>query len=417
MATRRARREAERALARRTASTDPDDAAPGVLPTPHGSPLSAPVPVVGRTTPPRPAAAPVPAAVPAEAVTVPVLTRRQLREQAMRERAAAASRSALLDGAADALVASGAAAPRTPAPATPVLTPPVLPGTPAAGRPVRTVVTSTGHDGDTLTLRRVDTRTRRSVAEATPSRRARRTAAAPARPARRTATRVGALAALVVAAVAVPVVQGLTGEEAASPAVAAVGPHLPSTVTALAPTASGTGLPASLASTTVERALASASRAEVRGPLPDCTGIVVNTGAANGRLPLSDLCTLWDGTTEIRADAAVAAAELNQAFRARFGEDLCLSSGYRTYAQQVAVKATRGGLAAAPGKSNHGWGLAIDLCSGETTGARWTWMNANAGTYGWENPDWAQPGGSGPYERWHWEYLPGVMADGEYYGS
>jgi hypothetical protein len=36
--------------------------------------------------------------------------------------------------------------------------------------------------------------------------------------------------------------------------------------------------------------------------------------------------------------------------------------------------------------------------------------------FGWENPAWARPGGSGPYERWHWEYTKGVMADGEYFG-
>lgn len=51
-----------------------------------------------------------------------------------------------------------------------------------------------------------------------------------------------------------------------------------------------------------------------------------------------------------------------------------------------------------------------------TSGSRWDWLQANAATYGFENPDWAQPGGSGPYERWHWEYLKGVKADGEYYG-
>jgi hypothetical protein len=34
-------------------------------------------------------------------------------------------------------------------------------------------------------------------------------------------------------------------------------------------------------------------------------------------------------------------------------------------------------------------------------------MRANAPRYGWENPDWALPGGPGPYEPWHWEYVPG----------
>ena len=108
-------------------------------------------------------------------------------------------------------------------------------------------------------------------------------------------------------------------------------------------------------------------------------------------------------------------AEFNQAFAARFGGDLCLASGYRTLAQQRAVKAQKGGLAAAPGKSNHGWGLAVDLCQDQTSGVKWKWINDNGPTYGWQNPAWALPGGSGPHEKWHWEYAKGVQADGEYY--
>ncbi|MCR6689422.1 MAG: M15 family metallopeptidase [Cellulomonas sp.] len=118
----------------------------------------------------------------------------------------------------------------------------------------------------------------------------------------------------------------------------------------------------------------------------------------------------------MRADAASALAQLNTLYVAQFGADICVSSGYRTLQQQYAVKAQKGGLAAQPGKSNHGWGLAVDFCSSMTSGSRWDWLQANAATYGFENPDWAQPGGSGPYERWHWEYLKGVKADGEYYG-
>ena len=32
------------------------------------------------------------------------------------------------------------------------------------------------------------------------------------------------------------------------------------------------------------------------------------------------------------------------------------------------------------------------------------WLEANAGKYGWENPDWAK---SSKYEPWHWEYVEG----------
>ncbi|QTE30315.1 M15 family metallopeptidase [Pengzhenrongella sicca] len=160
----------------------------------------------------------------------------------------------------------------------------------------------------------------------------------------------------------------------------------------------------------------SASRSQERGALPGCDGTVEAPGS-NGELKTSDLCTLWSGDLQLRGDAASALAELNLAFRARFGHDLCLVSAYRTLAEQRTLKATKGGLAAIPGRSNHGWGLAIDLCSSETRGASWTWLKANGAMYGWENPAWALSGGSGPHEPWHWEYTRGVKASGEYFDS
>ncbi|MBB2922963.1 D-alanyl-D-alanine carboxypeptidase family protein [Cellulomonas cellasea] len=231
------------------------------------------------------------------------------------------------------------------------------------------------------------------------------------------AARTGVVAALLGVTVVVPVVENALpgGGDFGDPAV--VEAELPDTVEALtASTASGLP-PASLVSADASpmRSELSASRSEEREPLPGCDGATRAAGA-NGLLATEDLCTLWEGKTQLRADAAVSLAVLNQAFIARFGVDMCLSSGYRTLAQQRSVKAQKGGLAAAPGKSNHGWGLAVDLCSSETTGAKWTWLNENAPSFGWDNPAWARPGGSGPYERWHWEYTKGVQEDGEFYG-
>ncbi|WP_052103345.1 M15 family metallopeptidase, partial [Cellulomonas cellasea] len=231
------------------------------------------------------------------------------------------------------------------------------------------------------------------------------------------AARTGVVAALLGVTVVVPVVENALpgGGDFGDPAV--VEAELPDTVEALtASTASGLP-PASLVSADASpmRSELSASRSEEREPLAGCDGATRAAGA-NGLLATEDLCTLWEGKTQLRADAAVSLAVLNQAFIARFGVDMCLSSGYRTLAQQRSVKAQKGGLAAAPGKSNHGWGLAVDLCSSETTGAKWTWLNENAPSFGWDNPAWARPGGSGPYERWHWEYTKGVQEDGEFYG-
>ena len=193
---------------------------------------------------------------------------------------------------------------------------------------------------------------------------------------------------------------------------------LPSVVAAVTGLRIATVPPPAFASNdaTATRSDVAASRSEDRSPLPGCDGTVRAAGA-NGELKTTDLCTLWDGTLQLRGDAASSIAELNLAFRARFGHDLCLVSAYRTLGEQRSLKSSKGGLAAVPGRSNHGWGLAVDLCSSETNGPGWTWIKENGAVYGWENPDWALSGGSGPHEPWHWEYTRGVVADGEYYAS
>jgi hypothetical protein len=129
-------------------------------------------------------------------------------------------------------------------------------------------------------------------------------------------------------------------------------------------------------------------------------------GYGNGQIPSSVLCDLsWVPGEQLRCDAAAALEDLNGAFRAAFGRNLGVADGYRSYADQVAVAASRGALAAVPGTSNHGLGQAVDLSGGvESFGsAEYGWMVANAGKYGWEHPAWAEPGGSKP-EPWHWEY-------------
>jgi hypothetical protein len=152
-----------------------------------------------------------------------------------------------------------------------------------------------------------------------------------------------------------------------------------------------------------------ASRSGERAVLPGCDGAVPITTISNGKVPEADLCTLWEKDEKLRADAAVALAKLNVAYNKRFGHDMCVSDGYRTLAEQYAVKGARGSYAATPGTSEHGWGIAVDLCDGvqNRSSVTYQWMRANAGAYGWYNPDWAQPGGGGPNEPWHWQYRPG----------
>ena len=139
----------------------------------------------------------------------------------------------------------------------------------------------------------------------------------------------------------------------------------------------------------------------------------VDPNPQNGLIPTDDLCLLWDGVNMLRSDAAVAITALNEDFTAARGESLCFTDSYRTLAVQQRLAYTKPGLAATPGTSNHGWGLAVDLCSSVTNSrASMAWLTENGRTYGWANPDWALPGGSGAYEPWHWEYVPGTDALG-----
>ena len=161
----------------------------------------------------------------------------------------------------------------------------------------------------------------------------------------------------------------------------------------------------------VSKALALSDRYTVSLQLPDCVP-PPELDAPNGELPDSLLCDIWGGQ-QLRADAAVTLAELNYQFKSEFGRNLCITSSYRTLSEQYVIKRKRGYLAATPGKSFHGWGLAIDLCDGDYRGTAREWLDKNAATYGWVNPDWAK---SRIYEPWHWEYLPGTL-DYDPYGN
>jgi hypothetical protein len=117
----------------------------------------------------------------------------------------------------------------------------------------------------------------------------------------------------------------------------------------------------------------------------------------------------------LRCDAVDALVRLNADFRAEHGTDLPVGDTYRTFAAQVAVKAAKGGLAATPGSSHHGWGVAVDFRGfggvGQFDSPLYLWMREHAPAHGWVHPAAMGPGGSGPLEPWHWEYA-GVPAVG-----
>jgi hypothetical protein len=154
----------------------------------------------------------------------------------------------------------------------------------------------------------------------------------------------------------------------------------------------------------IRRAQALAAR---QGPVAGCDGSSVS-GYPNGQLPTGALCPLWGAPgAMLRADAAAAFNRMSQAFNAAFGEPLCVEASYRTYRRQVELYGSMpAGYAAVPGTSNHGWGLAVDLCGGiqVDNSPEHLWLLDHAAQFNWFHPSWAMPGGGGPHEPWHWEY-------------
>ena len=98
-------------------------------------------------------------------------------------------------------------------------------------------------------------------------------------------------------------------------------------------------------------------------------------------------------------------------------QKMWIKDGYRTYEEQVFLKQKLGGQAATPGKSNHGWAIAVDFWWGMPTKFRmnadlkkasfthpnYKWLHDNAYRFGWINPSSLRDGG-GLEEWWHWEY-------------
>lgn len=133
----------------------------------------------------------------------------------------------------------------------------------------------------------------------------------------------------------------------------------------------------------------------------------------NGRIPtdlMRKATVIRGGNGLLRTDASVALDRLGLVALDQ-GYDVRVTDLYRTYTTQVRLKKQwcdrgRCHMAATPGTSNHGWGLACD--NGYSYGSRsfGRFMHANAslcGRNGWVWPAWAQRARS--YEIWHWEYV------------
>jgi hypothetical protein len=119
----------------------------------------------------------------------------------------------------------------------------------------------------------------------------------------------------------------------------------------------------------------------------------------NGRIPSGALGQVGDTRHRLWTPAADSLTRLIADAR-RDGVTIGITDSYRSFAEQVDLAKrkglySQGGLAAKPGTSDHGWGMAADL---DLNSKAQAWMRANAGRYGFvENT---------PREPWHWAYRP-----------
>jgi D-alanyl-D-alanine carboxypeptidase len=119
----------------------------------------------------------------------------------------------------------------------------------------------------------------------------------------------------------------------------------------------------------------------------------------NGRIPASALMSVGVGEHRLAAPAAQNLIQLRTA-AAKVGVTIGVNDSYRSYDEQVQMAKEKGiygkgGLAAVPGTSDHGLGIAVDL---QLDAKAQTWMKQNAKQYGFVNNVAGEP--------WHWTYKP-----------
>lgn len=131
---------------------------------------------------------------------------------------------------------------------------------------------------------------------------------------------------------------------------------------------------------------------------------------ANGRLPSANLVAIsWDpGRNLIAGPALSDLTQLNAAFKKKFGRNLQIDLTYRTRGTQEYLYRELGPMIAAkPGTSNHGWGLAIDFPETRDYGfggKYYLWLKAHSKRHGWVHHKIYEQG-SRYAEAWHFEYI------------
>jgi D-alanyl-D-alanine dipeptidase len=135
--------------------------------------------------------------------------------------------------------------------------------------------------------------------------------------------------------------------------------------------------------------------------LVDAKGVPVELRAhGNGRIPASALSEVGGLDGHRLWTPAARSLEALRAAAARDGVRIGVTDTYRPYDVQVDLVRrkglySQGGLAAVPGTSDHGWGIAVDLDLDDRAQA---WMRTHGGRYGFVEDV--------PREPWHWAYRP-----------
>jgi D-alanyl-D-alanine carboxypeptidase len=120
-------------------------------------------------------------------------------------------------------------------------------------------------------------------------------------------------------------------------------------------------------------------------------------GYGNGHIPPESLELIGVGAHRLWAPAADAFKRMARDATTQ-GIKIGATDSYRSYDQQVQLAQRKGlysegGLAAQPGQSKHGWGMALDL---DVDSRGLAWMRANGARYGFYETT--------PREPWHWEF-------------
>jgi D-alanyl-D-alanine carboxypeptidase len=119
----------------------------------------------------------------------------------------------------------------------------------------------------------------------------------------------------------------------------------------------------------------------------------------NGKIPATALGKVGDTNHKLWAPAAESLTTMI-ADAKRDGVTIGITDSYRSYDEQVDLARrkglySQGGLAAKPGTSEHGWGMATDL---DLNSKAQAWVRKHGDEYGFvENV---------PREPWHWAYKP-----------